>query len=162
MSAPYSETLEGTTLLRGAPGPRHELICRRLHDRIAASVGNFASIRLLAPRTQIQLSRENAVCPDLSLVASQTGRLWLAAEIVNSEDHRPDTVVKKQVYEALNLPRLWMVDPRYDNVEVYHASEYGLRLKEILALREVLTDKLLPEFQLSLEELFAPELRLPG
>jgi Uma2 family endonuclease len=156
MSAPYSETLEGTTLLRGAPGPRHELICRRLHDRIAASVGNFTSIRLLPPRTRVELSRDNSVCPDLALVAAPTGRLWLAAEIVNSEDHRPDTVVKKQVYEELKLPRLWMVDPRYDNVEVYHASEYGLRLKEILALREILADKLLPEFQLSIEELFAP------
>jgi Uma2 family endonuclease len=157
MSAPYSETLEGQNLLRGAPGPRHELICRRLHDRIAASVGNFTSIHLLPPRTRVELSLANAVCPDLALVAAQTGRLWLAAEIVNSEDHQPDTVVKKQIYEELKLPRLWMVDPRYDNVEVYHASDYGLRLKEILALREVLADKLLPEFQLSIEELFAPE-----
>jgi Uma2 family endonuclease len=162
MSAPYSETLEGSTLLRGAPGPRHELICRRLHDRVAASVGNFASIRLLPPRTRVVISRESAVCPDLSLVAAQTGRLWLAAEIVNSEDHRPDTVIKKQVYEELKLPRLWMVDPRYNNVEVYHATEYGLVLKEILALREILTDKLLPEFQLSIEELFAPESAIPG
>jgi Uma2 family endonuclease len=65
--------------------------------------------------------------------------------------------VKKQIYEELKLPRLWMVDPRYNNVEVYHASDYGLRLKEILALREILADKLLPEFQVSIEELFAPE-----
>ena len=157
MSEPYCETLEGSTLLRGAPGPRHELICRRLHAHIAASVGNFTSIRLLPARTRVELSRANTVCPDLALVATQTSRLWLVAEVVNSEDHRPDTVVKKQIYEELRLPRLWMVDPRYDNVEVYHASEYGLRLKEILALREILADKLLPEFQLSIEELFAPE-----
>jgi Uma2 family endonuclease len=47
-----------------------------------------------------------------------------------------------------------MIDPRYDNVEVYHAGEYGLMLKGILAGREVLTEALLPEFQLAVADLF--------
>ena len=54
----------------------------------------------------------------------------------------------------MRLPRLWMVDPRYDNVEVYHATAYGLVLKEILALRDVLTEKSLPEFQVTIVDLF--------
>jgi Uma2 family endonuclease len=49
-----------------------------------------------------------------------------------------------------------MIDPRYDNVEVYHGTEYGLMLKGILAGRELLEEKLLPEFQLVINELFAP------
>jgi Uma2 family endonuclease len=52
---------------------------------------------------------------------------------------------------------LWMVDPRYDNVEVYHCNQYGLILKGILAGREVLAERLLPEFQLTIAELFAAE-----
>ena len=80
--------------------------------------------------------------------------LWLASEIVNSEDHPPATVVKKQIYEEIRLPRLWMIDPRYDNVEIYHASQYGMVLKGILARTDVLTEKLLPEFQIAIAELF--------
>jgi Uma2 family endonuclease len=76
---------------------------------------------------------------------------------VSSEDHQPDTVIKKQVYEDLKLSRLWMIDPRYDNVEVYHGTQYGLMLKEILAGKEVLTEKLLPEFQIAVAELFDTE-----
>jgi hypothetical protein len=49
---------------------------------------------------------------------------------------------------------LWIVDPCYDNVEEYHASQDGLRLREILAVREVLTAPLLPEFQFVMAELF--------
>ena len=94
------------------------------------------------------------VRPDLALVTAATGKLWLAAEVISSDDHRTDTVVKKQVYEALNIPRLWMIDPRYDNVEVYHGTQYGLMLKGILAGREVLTEQLLPAFQLIITELF--------
>ncbi len=155
MSSPYKEILEGQTILRAAPGPRHELICGRLHATIHASVANLASTRLLASRTQVQLSANNVVCPDIALVAQATGKLWLAVEIVSSDDHRPDTVIKKQIYEEARLPRLWMVDPRYDNVETYHGSEYGLMLKGILAGREGLSEKLLPEFHIGIAELFA-------
>jgi len=155
MSSPYKEILEGQTILRAAPGPRHELICSRLHATIHASVANLASTRLLAPRTEVKLSSNTLVCPDIALVAQATGKLWLAVEIVSSEDHRPDTVIKKQIYEEARLPRLWMVDPRYDNVETYHGSEYGLMLKEILAGREALSEKLLPEFHIGVAELFA-------
>lgn len=155
MSSPYKEVFEGHQVLRSAPGPRHELICGRLHATIHASVANLASTHLLAPRSQVLISSGTTVCPDLALVAKATGKLWLAVEIVNSEDHHPDTVVKKQLYEEVKLPRLWMVDPRYDNVEVYYGNEYGLVLKGILAGREALTEKLIPEFHLTMAELFA-------
>jgi Uma2 family endonuclease len=66
-----------------------------------------------------------------------------------------DTVLKKQIYEDLRIPRLWMIDPRYDNVEVYHATPYGLSLKGILAGKEVLSEPLLPEFEVNMKDLFA-------
>jgi Uma2 family endonuclease len=154
MSLPYQETFNGALLMRPPPGERHEQICTRLHASVRASVADLANTRLLAPRTRVALARDTTVCPDLSLVATATGKLWLAAEVVSSEDHAADTVVKKQIYEEVKLPRLWMIDPRYNNVEVYHASPYGLMLKEILAGNEVLTERLLPEFQMTMVELF--------
>ena len=64
-------------------------------------------------------------------------------------------MVKKEIYEHIRVPRLWMVDPRYDNVEIYHSLEWGLVLKGILAGGEVLSEKLVPQFQLTVAELFA-------
>lgn len=157
MSQTYAEILNGAPLARRAPGVRHELICARLHQWVKASATNFAGTRLLAPRSEVRLSFNHTVCPDLALVAAVTGKVWLAAEIVSSDDHQPDTVIKKQIYEEIKLPRLWMIDPRYDNVEVYHSNEYGLILKGILAGNELLTEKLLPEFQLTIAALFAAE-----
>ncbi len=154
MTHPYDETLNGSPLVRQAPGDRHEQICARLHRFMHASVANLTSTRLLPARSSVRLSSENVVRPDLALVTTATGKLWLAAEIVSSEDHAPDTVVKKQIYEEIKLPRLWMIDPRYDNVEVYHATQYGLVLKSILAGSEILSEKLLPEFEITMTELF--------
>lgn len=156
MSEPFEEIIQGETTLRFPPGLRHELICARLHSVLQASVANFASTRLLEVREAIHFGSGTTLRPDLALVATATNKLWLAIEVVNSEDHHVDTVTKKEFYESIRLPRLWMVDPRYHNVELYHASQYGMRLDTILAERDVLTEKLLPEFELSIAALFAP------
>jgi Uma2 family endonuclease len=155
MSRPYEEILEGATLPRSAPGDRHEQICARLHREIAAGIAGLTSVRLLAPRTQVPLSRTTAFCPDLALVMESTGKLFLAVEIVSREDHRTDTVTKKEIYEQHRVPRLWMVDPRYDNVEIYHAFEFGLKLHGIFAGNELLQEKVIPQFKMTVAELFA-------
>jgi Uma2 family endonuclease len=155
MSQAYEEIFEGETLLRSPPGARHEKICARLHDRVAEGLAKNPVSRLLSPRSIVQLSPGTMIRPDLALVTVATGKLWLAVEIIDSEDHHPDTVLKKSVYEDCNVPRLWMVDPRYDNVETYHGTSYGLALREILAGRERLTESLLPQFDLTIAELFA-------
>lgn len=161
MNLPYEEILSGETLPRSAPGARHEAICERLHKLMTASVANLPATQLLAPRSKIQVSRSTAICPDLALITVATGKLWLAAEIVSREDHQADTVVKKQLYEDIRVPRLWMIDPRYDNVEVYHCTEWGLVLKGILAGSEVLAEALIPEFQIAIAELFAAQPAAP-
>ncbi len=156
VSQPYEEILEGATLPRSAPGERHEKILARLHREMAASVNGLAATQLLAPRAQVQVARTTMLCPDLALVTAVSGKLFLAVEIVSRDDHRADTVVKKEIYEQLRVPRLWMVDPRYDNVEIYHSFEFGLQLKGILAGSEVLQEKLVPQFKMSIADVFAP------
>jgi Uma2 family endonuclease len=91
---------------------------------VAASVASLSSTRLLAVRTGIQVSPNTVVRPDLALVTAANDKLWLVAEVISSDDHHADTVEKKLLYEELKLPRVWMVDPRYDNVEVYHGTRW--------------------------------------
>jgi Uma2 family endonuclease len=155
MPRPYEEMLNGGTLARSAPGDRHEQICARLHREMTASIAGLNSVQLLAPRTQVVLSRTTTFCPDLALVMAATGKLFLAAEIISRDDHRADTVTKKELYEEHRVPRLWMVDPRYDNVEVYHSFEFGLKLHGILAGSELLMEKTVPQFRVVIKDLFA-------
>jgi Uma2 family endonuclease len=155
MSRPYEEILHGATLPRSAPADRHEQICTRLHRELAVSIAGRTNTQLLAPRTRIQLSRTTAFCPDLALVMAATGKLFLAVEVISRDDHHADTVIKKEIYEQHRVPRLWLVDPRYDNVEIYHSFDFGLKLAGILSGREVLAEKLIPQFQMTVAELFA-------
>jgi len=155
VSEPYEEMLNGQKLLRAAPGVRHELICSRLHQLMVASVTDLPGFRPHEPRTSISLSPDTQICPDLALINAATGEIFLVVEVISRDDHRTDTVIKKEIYEEFRVPRLWMVDPRYDNVEVYAQSDYGMKLQSILAGREVLSEKLLPEFAVVIAELFA-------
>src|SRR5213592_347015 len=154
MSEPYEEIIEDETSFRMQPGERHELISSRLHELIGTSLTDISTTRLLPRRSVVQIASGTMVRPDVALVTTATGKIWLVAEIISSDDHRPDTVMKKQLYEELNIPRLWMIDPRYDNVEVYHGSQYGLMLKGILAGKEVLTEQLLPTLKVAIADLF--------
>lgn len=154
MSQPYEEIVDGATLPRSAPSERHEQILRRLHQEMATGINGLASTQLLAPRTQVQVSRITCLCPDLALVTTASGKLFLAVEIICREDHRADTVTKKDIYEQIRVPRLWMVDPRYDNVEIYQSFEFGLKLHGILAGNEILSEKLIPQFKLQVKQLF--------
>lgn len=155
MSDPYEEIINGERLLRFPPRPRHEEILARLRKRVAAAVATLSTTKLLDVRGAIQVASTSLLRPDIALVTAATNKLWLAAEVVSSDDHHADTVEKKELYEALKLPRVWMIDPRYDNVEVYHGTPYGLSLKHVLAGRELLTEALLPGFQIGLHEIFA-------
>ncbi|MEN9574147.1 MAG: hypothetical protein RL514_2002 [Verrucomicrobiota bacterium] len=154
MSLDYEEIIEGVSVLRRVSSGRHEEFCARLHAAFASALAGSAVARLLEPRSVVQLSPGTLLRPDLALVTVATGKLWLAAEVVSSTDHRWDTVTKKEVYEAAAVPRLWMVDPRYDNVEVYHGSPHGLALQHIYAGHEVLGEKLLPGLKLAVADLF--------
>lgn len=156
MSLDYEEIIEGVSVLRRASAGRHEEICEALHAAFATALAGITVARLLEPRSIVQLSPGSLLRPDLALVTAATGKLWLAAEVVSSTDHRWDTVTKKELYENFAVPRLWMVDPRYDNVEVYHGSPHGLALQHIYAGREVLAERLLPALSLTVAQLFAP------
>ena len=140
---------------RSAPGERHEQICARLHRELAVAINGLAALQLLPPRTAVPVLRGTLFCPDLALVTKATGKLFLAAEIVSRDDHKNDTVTKKEIYEQIRVPRLWMVDPRYDNVEIYHSFEFGLKLQAILAGREKLTEKIVPQFEITVADLFS-------
>jgi Uma2 family endonuclease len=155
MPEPYEELIGGEWLLRLPPRPSHEAILDRLHAAVGRCLATLRSSTLLPPRSQVSLGDQNRFRPDLSLVATATGKLWLAVEIINQEDHHADTVLKKTVYEELRLPRLWIVDPRYENVEVYHGTPHGLALRETLMVKETLAEPLLPGFAIPVTDLFS-------
>jgi Uma2 family endonuclease len=163
MTEGYEELIDGEVQMRRAPTAEHERLVTRLHELIAATLSPNSALRLLPPRSGLRLADTLTLRPDVAIVrvpspadeAETPPQLYLVGEVLQPGDHHLDTVVKKQMWADLQLPRLWMIDPRYLNVEVYGCGEYGFTLLNILANRDELTDPFLRGLACSMLRLFA-------
>lgn len=160
MTEAYEEIIHGENVSRRAPSMAHETLVGRLHALVTQTLPPASGLELLAPRASLQLADDCILRPDLTLVRTAPGltgaaRIYLVAEVLFPGDHHLDTVIKKQFWSDIRVPRLWMVDPRYLNVEVYSPGEYGFTLTDILAHHHPLTDPHLPGLGCSMDELFA-------
>jgi len=155
MAAAFEETIDGANLLRPPPDERHERICQRLHALVLAHLSPNSALQLLPARALVEITSRNALRPDLAILHRPSESLWLAAEIISPLDHRIDTVSKKLVYHEVSVPRLWLVDPRYNNIEIYRRRTFGLRLEEILAESDSLGEPSLTGMAIRLAHLFA-------
>jgi Uma2 family endonuclease len=160
MAEAYEEMIQGETVHRRAPPPAHEVLVGRLHALVAAALPADSGLELLPPRASLQLADDCVLRPDLTVVRTVPSLagpdlLYLVAEVLLPGDHHLDTFIKKEIWSGLRGPRLWMVDPRYLNVEVYARGEYGFTLIDILAHHHPLTDPCLPGLGCSMDKLFA-------
>ena len=155
MPHPYEELLAGEPHHRAQPAGPHELLCNRLHAWVRAALPANSALELLPRRTALELDANNRVCPDLALRQKIGEQLYLAAEVLQPGDHHRDTVLKKEIYLTQRLPRFWIVDSRYHNVEIYGTGEFGFRLERILAGQDPLTEPVLPDLSRTMDELFA-------
>jgi len=160
MSEAYEELIQGEVAHRRPPSADHDLLVARLHALVSRWLPLNSALSLLPPRSELLLDEHTRLRPDLAIVRDDPGvtgsaQLYLVAEVLLPGDHHLDTVVKKQYWADLRLTRLWMVDPRYLNVEVYGCGEYGFTLFDILAHHHPLTDPHLPGLSCAMDELFA-------
>jgi Uma2 family endonuclease len=99
--------------------------------------------------------REDRIPKDLNAYPEHVPDLCV--EIRSPSTWRFDVGAKKRVYDEGGLPELWLVDDISDTVLAYRRSEPGAPTFDV-ALEyvrgETLTSPMLPEFALSLDELF--------
>lgn len=156
MPDPYEELIDGETFIRGPLNGPHELLCDRLHSWVSSHLPANSALKLLPRRTTLTLRAGTDICPDLALVRRDTNELYLAAEVLQPGDHHPDTVLKKQLYADCRAPRLWIVDSRYQNVEVYSTTKpVGFRLESILASNDTLSDAAVGGIAYPVADIFA-------
>lgn len=149
------------------PDPVHQRATRKLI--VALSVWAEAGERrgeVFLP-LDVKLDEENVYAPDVLWYADGHGPATdrprphpvpdLAVEVRSPSTWRYDVGVKRQVYEARELPELWLVDPAARTVLVYRRSSRGAKAFDV-ALEpgrgESLSSPLLPRFELALDELF--------
>ncbi len=166
------ELIDGVHYVTASPALGHQELVGRLY----LAIGNFLVGRrhlgrvFLSP-ADVVLSYHDVVVPDLLFVAGDQqdilteanvqGPPALVVEILSPSTRRRDEGIKRKLFDAKGIREYWIVDPKGLRVTVFRRRDDGQfpRLMELSAGQALqLETPLLPDFALSIDELFAPAL----
>jgi Uma2 family endonuclease len=160
------ELIDGEHFVTPAPSPKHQVVAANLHRLIAPYVyARRCGIALFAP-FDVVFSKHDVVEPDLLYFSNARyaevvtesnaqGGPDLAVEVLSPGTRRRDETLKRRLYERMNVPEYWSVDPDREIVKVFRLERSKYRLEELtLARSDALTTPLLPGLSIPLAAIF--------
>ena len=144
-----------------APLTRHQ----RIATRLSRLLGNFfkgGPCELLAAPTDLKLSEEDIVQPDLLVVCDPDqikrthveGPPSLVIEILSPDSLKHDRVVKMELYARFGVPEYWIVTPYPSMIEVFVLQGDAYRLQAGYVKEDTLRSPSFPELELVLAPVF--------
>jgi Uma2 family endonuclease len=162
------EIVDGELIVSSQPHYYHQL----LGDDLVFALNTWGRPRGAGRATSapgLILSPEEDVAPDVVWISSARlphilsgGKLYAAPELVieilspGRRNITRDREAKRKIYSRHGVREYWIVDWVARSIEVYRRTGEQLTLVATLFASDTLRSPLLPEFALSLEELFAP------
>ena len=125
----FYELVNGYVLQKSTPKPYHQLVSMNL----CWVLGNYLRTKkigeLFAAPIDVFLDNLNAVQPDLVFISTDKQNMItndgiigipdLMVEIISPSSVIRDRVDKKNLYERLNVKEYWIIDPQYQDIDVY-------------------------------------------
>ena len=163
----YYEIINGEMVKRTAPTLSHQ----RLLKKLLMSLEPFCIEKKLgemhiAP-TDVFFDKYNQTQPDLIFVADSNKSILssdisiegipdLLVEIISPSSVIRDRIDKKNLYERMKVPEYWLVDPQYEEFEIYVLSENKYELFSAATTMEgEFKSKVFEGLTLNLIEIFA-------
>ena len=161
------EVIEGEISVSRAPDFVHQVATSNLIGSINPYLKNNP-IGTIVPTPGLILSPIDGVIPDLVYMSNERrdeilreGKLHAAPELVieilspGTENIRRDRIVKRQLYAKHGVEEYWVIDAQMRTLEVYRLRDALLDLIAMYAKGDTVTTALLPDWNISIEELFA-------
>jgi len=125
----YYELINGYIMKKSAPRPQHQNISMNLSIEIGTFVKKRGLGKLFTSPIDVFLDDLNAVQPDLVFIPTEKQNIItddgiigipdLIIEIISPSSVLRDSVDKKNLYERLNVKEYWIIDPQYQDIQVY-------------------------------------------
>ena len=125
----FYELINGYIMKKSAPRPQHQNISMNLSIEIGTFVKKRGLGKLFTSPIDVFLDDLNAVQPDLVFIPTENQAMItddgiigipdLMIEIISPSSVLRDRVDKKNLYERLNIKEYWIIDPQYQDIEVY-------------------------------------------
>lgn len=160
------EIIEGELLVAPAPTTRHQRILLELAIKLSLH-SKAAGVGMVLPApTDVILSHENIVQPDILFIAKERlgvvdplggvhGAPDLVVEILSPSTASRDQLVKRKLYGKYGVREYWVVDPASASIEVLVLRDSGLETWRVFPTGTVLHSPLLPDLLLPTGDVFA-------
>lgn len=160
------ELIEGELLVTPAPTAQHQRILLELAVRLSTHVKAAGLGQVLPAPTDVILSSESVVQPDILFVTRQRlaiinplggvhGAPDLVVEILSPSTAGRDQVFKRKLYGKYGVREYWIVDPAASAIEVLVLGPVGLETSRVFPWGSALVSPLLPDLILAVDEVFA-------
>jgi len=159
------ELIGGEIIVSTAPRYIHQLLSMRIAVQFSKYLENNPIGEILTTPGLI-FSEFDGVIPDLIFITHERrdeilneddGKFHGAPELVieilspGRVNARRDLQIKRELYEIYGVPEYWAVKPQEKEIEVFKVGQE----RKIYAENELLETPFLPEFKLSVKQLFA-------
>jgi Uma2 family endonuclease len=157
------ELWDGELIMSPAPSFYHQEIVFRFHRSLHDWVVDRRLGKVVGAPIDMVLSPHRTTQPDVAFVAQERlkiiqraimGPADLVAEVVSLEGRHRDRIEKRDLYEQHGVTEYWIIDPEPETVEVLCLEGAGYRILMRCRRGEKATSKLLPGFEVTVDELF--------
>jgi len=160
------EVIDGDHYVTPAPKTKHQKVSFNLTVAMGSFVKQQGLGLVLAAPSDVILSDENVVQPDLLFVSTARASIVtednihgapdLVVEIISETTRKKDEVTKRKLYERFGVQEYWVVDPELETVKIFRRAQQGYSRAVELSkeANDILTTELLAGLNLALTEIF--------
>ena len=160
------EIIDGDHYVTPAPRTKHQRISANLTVALVSFVKGRGMGLVLAAPTDVILSDNNVVQPDLLFVSTARSSIItednirgapdLVVEIISETTRKKDEVTKRKLYERFGVQEYWVMDPELETVKIFRRTQqgYGRAVELSKEANDSLTTELLAGFDFPLTEIF--------
>ncbi len=161
------EIIKGEHYVTPSPNTKHQTVSLNLTLLLGTYLKHHPIGRVFAAPFDVIFSDLDIVEPDLLYISRERAGILtdkhvrgspdLVVEIVSPGTRKTDEVTKRKLYERFDVQEYWVVDPELDAIKVYrrHDGVFARAAELTAEAGDILTTPLLPEFSVSLADLFA-------
>lgn len=160
--SPVLEIFNGELFMPPSPNIKHQRISRKLGFLIIKFVEENDLGEVFQAPTDIKLSDENLVVPDIFFISQERrsiikesyieGPPDLVIEILSSNRNN-DLIYKKGIYEEFGVTEYWIIDPEAETLMMCTLENKSFQVK-MFSASESINSNMISNFSFYLSEIF--------
>ncbi len=161
------EILNGELIMTPAPTPLHQLTSGAIYKLLSNYVEQHHLGYVLYAPCDVVLDEFHVVQPDILYISKANKKIIsdnningvpdLIIEIISPTTAYYDLVEKKDIYQRFGVREYWLVDPKRRSIQIFVLKKSKFIQDQELIKSGKIYSNVLPQLQLSIEQIFPPE-----